>query len=152
MRWHSGSGPSTSSKPISIPLFRSSNFNTCIYMYTVVEEGHRGGGKDSYFAMNGLISWSFSSRVGAPESAASSASSASVTSSSYSSYTMFFNRTGMSRVRKGRRTPGSTAASQNALQNSHDSRATPSSPSCNSTKWIRYCLVECRHQLWIWSI
>lgn len=50
--------------------------------------------------------------------------------------TIFFNKTGTSLPRKGRKTSGlsrsgcETAASQNADQNSHDSSATPSSPLC----------------------
>ncbi len=52
------------------------------------------------------------------------------TSSSCSSNTMFFNNTGTSLGKNGLNTAGSICASQNAIQNSHDSNATPSSPSC----------------------
>lgn len=51
--------------------------------------------------------------------------------------TMFFNKTGTSLPRKGRKISGlrrsgcETAASQNADQNSQDSSATPSSPLCS---------------------
>jgi len=52
------------------------------------------------------------------------------TSSSNSPYIMFRISAGTRRGRYGRSTSGSTLASQNALQNSHDSSATPSSLSC----------------------
>lgn len=88
--------------------------------------------------MKGRTSCSLSSGSEVPARAASSAASASATSSSYSSYTIFLSNTGMSLPRKGRNKPASTAASQNALQNSQDSKATPSSPSCSHTS-ARLC-------------
>ena len=60
--------------------------------------------------------------------------------------TMFFNKTGTSLPRKGRKISGlrrsgcDTAASQNADQNSQDSSATPSSPLCRNTPTTLDCV------------
>ena len=67
--------------------------------------------------------------------------------------TIFFNKTGTSLPRKGRKTSGlsrsgcETAASQNADQNSHDSSATPSSPLCTLRALQRCQLTSTTHPL-----